>query len=306
MTEPGTILLVDDEPDFVEVYVEILGKQGYVVTPAASRDEALAILAADGTRFDVVILDQRLRKGDDDSGLALIAQVQALAPFCKIIVVTGYAAPEAVERAFASGAYDYLEKAGVFEALLVAKVRNAVEVASERRRAARSHAETVRELSRLWQEARSEADRHRKGLLLEELVKLLFGATAGFEHVITRVASDIEEIDIVVENRSLDPLWQKDGAQFVIGECKNWSSHCDRREFDSFYMKMRRRYQRVRTGIFIAPGGFTAAFHEARKREKNGHVVIPVDAADLERWIREDDRAAVLNDLLKRAVFDEQ
>ncbi len=70
-------------------------------------------------------------------------------------------------------------------------------------------------------------------------------------------------------------------------------------------MKLRRRYHRVRTGIFIAPGGFTAAFHEAPRREKNGHVVIPVDAAELERWIREDDRLSVLNELLERAVFDE-
>ena len=70
-------------------------------------------------------------------------------------------------------------------------------------------------------------------------------------------------------------------------------------------MKLKRRYQRVRTGLFIAPGGFTAGFHEARKREKNGFLVIPVDAEALERWIHDDDRAAVLRDLHQSAVFDE-
>jgi len=33
--------------------------------------------------------------------------------------------------------------------------------------------------------------------------------------------------------------------------------------------------------------------------------VIPVDGADLERWIAADDRLAVLAELHKRAVFDQ-
>ncbi len=306
MSSPGNILLVDDDAAFVEIYVDMLSAQGYVVTVARTPDDALARLETDGMEFDVVLLDQRLRgSGGGDVGLDLIQRIGGLAPFAKTIVVTGYSSPDAVERAFELGVYDYLEKSGAFEALLRAKVRNAVEVASERRRAAMSRESAVRELDTLWQQARIERDRNRKGVLLEELVKVLFRATPGFEHVTTRVKSEIEEIDIVVENRSEDALWKSDGGQFVIGECKNWSSPCDRAQFDSFYMKLKRRYQRARTGFFIAPGGFTTGFHEARRREKNGIVVIPIDVDDLERWIREDDRAAVLVDLLKRAVFDE-
>jgi len=33
--------------------------------------------------------------------------------------------------------------------------------------------------------------------------------------------------------------------------------------------------------------------------------MIPVDAADLDRWVTSDDRAGVLAELYKRAVFDQ-
>lgn len=307
MTIRGSILLVDDDVSFIDVYQDLLAGLGYVVTVARDADAALQCLERDGASFDVVLLDQRLRgAGGGDTGLDLIERIARLAPFAKTIVVTGYATQDSVERAFALGVYDYMEKTGPFEILLRARIRNAVEVTSERRRAALSREAAARELGDAWQKARTETDRNRKGFLLEELIKLLFRATPGFEYVTTRVSNDIEEIDIVVENRSDDPLWKQDGGQYIVGECKHWSTACDRREFDSFYMKLKRRYQRVRTGFFIAPGGFTAGFLEARKRETNGYVVIPVDVADLERWIREPDRAAVLRDLHTRAVFDQK
>ena len=150
MTSPGHLLLVDDDASFVEITVEILQQQGYVVTTATSAQDALARLAADGAAFDVVLLDQRLRgSGGGDGGLELIPRVAELAPFSKTIMITGYAAPEAVERAFILGAYDYLEKGNIFEALLKAKVRNAVEVASETRRAGLTSKAAVAELSEL-------------------------------------------------------------------------------------------------------------------------------------------------------------
>lgn len=306
MTIHGNILLVDDDASFIEVYQDLLTGKGYVVSVARDAESALQQLERDGSSIDVVLLDQRLRgPGGGDTGLDLIERIARLAPFAKTIVVTGYATPGSVERAFELGVYDYMEKSGPFETLLGARIRNAVEVTSERRRAALSRDAAARELRSAWDLARTEPDRHRKGFLLEELIKLLFRATPGFEYVTTRVSNDIEEIDVVVENRSEDPLWKQDGGQYIVAECKHWSKPCDRAEFDAFYMKLKRRYQRVRTGFFIAPGGFTAGFDEARRRATNGYVVVPVDAADLERWITADDRAAVLRELHRRAVFDQ-
>jgi CheY-like chemotaxis protein len=306
MTNPGRILIIDDDQEFVGIYKEMLESQGVEVAATYTADEAIRYLQTDGAMLDVVLLDQKLKgAGGPDTGLELISRIRELAPFVETIVVTGYASPDAIERAFELDVYDYLVKNGAFEALLRAKVRNALEVAAERRAAARSRDALVQGLRAMWERARAEPDRNRKGKLLEELVKDLFRATPGFEYVKTRLDNEIEEIDIVVENRSDDPLWRNEGASYLIGECKNWSSKCGSSELGDFLRKLTTKFGRVRTGFFIAPGGFTEAFHEARAGEKKTDVlVIPVDAEGLEAWIAAVDKLEVLRRLHERATFD--
>ncbi|HEX7843228.1 MAG TPA: hypothetical protein VF469_37410 [Kofleriaceae bacterium] len=180
---------------------------------------------------------------------------------------------------------------------------------SERRLAALSKEAVVHQLRETWDRVRTEPDRNRnrKGSLLEELVRLMFRATLGFERVETRLTNEVEEIDIVVENRSADPIWMKDGSPYVLGECKNWSSKCGPTEYSSFLRKLTTKYGRATTGFFFAVGGFTPAFHAQRASDKTSAanaLIIPVDANDLDRWITSDDRLAVLTELHRRAVFD--
>ena len=299
-------MLIDDDPEFVGIYKEMLESQGVEVVAAYTEEKAIRCLEAAGTTLDVVLLDQKLKgAGGPDTGLELISRIRELAPFVETIVVTGYASPEAIERAFQFDVYDYLVKNGAFEALLRAKVRNALEIAAERRAASRSRDELVQGLRGLWNRVRTETNRNRKGKLLEYLVQDLFRATPGFEYVRTNLSNESEEIDIVVENRSDDPLWRNDGTQYLPGECKNWSSRCDAAEFRNFYGKLTGKYKRARTGFFIAPGGFTSGFFvEKAKRTENEVLVIPIDAEALERWIAADDRLAVLGELHKQATFD--
>lgn len=306
MTTQGRILLIDDDREFVAIYKEMLETQGVEVAIAYTAEDAIRYLEADGQTLDVVLLDQKLKgAGGPDTGLELISRINELAPFVETIVVTGYASPDAIERAFELDVYDYLVKNGAFEALLRAKVRNALEVATERRAAARSPEELVRGLRARWDRARAETDRNRKGKLLEELVKDLFRATPGFEHVKTRLSNESEEIDVVIENRSDDPLWRNDGTQYLLAECKNWSSHCDASEFRNFHSKLTGKYKRARTGFFIAPGGFTSGFfQEKARRTENEVLVIPINAEALERWIDADDKLAVLRELHQSATFD--
>jgi ActR/RegA family two-component response regulator len=305
MTGPGHILIVDDDASFVRIYREIFENEGLHVTTAHSTTEATEVLEKAGAGLDVVLLDQKLQgPGGPDSGLDLLVPVGRLAPFAKTIVVTGYATPPAIERAFRSGVYDYLVKNGAFEALLRAKVRNAIEATSGQRLAALKESAVIGELRAMWAQVRSEADRNRKGKLLEELVKLLFLATPGFGRVTTRLDNGIEEIDVTVENRSDDPIWKDEGT-YLLGECKNWSSSCGTGEVRNFRGKLTAKYHRVRTGFLIAPGGFTKEVPEDVRSHKEGTVlIILVDADDLERWIAADDRLAVLRELHERAVFD--
>lgn len=305
MTSHGQILIVDDDANFIRIYRQIFENEGLHVTTAQSMAEATAVLETAGIDLDVVLLDQKLQgPGDPDSGLDLIAHVGRLAPFAKAIVVTGYATPTAIERAFRAGVYDYLQKNGAFDALLRAKVRNAVEVTSAQRMAALKESDIVGDLRAMWEQVRTERDGNRKGKLLEELVKLLFLATPGFGRVTTRLDNGTEEIDIKVDNRSEDPTWKNEGA-YLLGECKNWSSPCGANEVRSFRAKFSAKYQRVHTGFLFAPGGFTKEVHEDVRSHKEGNVlIILVGADDLERWIAADDRLAVLRELHERAVFD--
>lgn len=307
MTAVGHILIVDDHAPFVRLYRQILESEGLVVSVAHSAAEATSALETNGPELDVVLLDQKLQgPGGPDTGLDLIDQVTRLAPFAKPIIVTAYATPAAIEQAFELGVYDYLVKNGAFDALLRAKVRNAVEITSEQRQNALKNSEVISELRATWARVRTEHDRNRKGKLLEDLVKLLFHATPGFGRVTTRLNNRVEEIDVKIDNRSADPTW-KDEGPYLLGECKNWSSKCGAKEVRAFRDKFTTKYNRVRTGFLFAPGGFAKGVHEDVRSHKAGTVlIILVDADDLERWIAADDRLAVLRDLHERAVFDLQ
>lgn len=303
---PARVLIIDDDRDFVAVYREMFERQGLQVIVAQTADQAIQVLDRDGSHLDVILLDQKLQgRGGPDSGLDLINKIESLTPLAKTIVVTGYATPDAIQRAFQLGVYDYLVKNGAFDALLQAKVRNALEVTSEQRLAALSREEIVRVLRSTWESARTETDRNRKGKLLEDLVKLLFRATPGFERVETRLNNQVEEIDVVVENASEEPLWKQEGSSYLLGECKNWLSTCGSAEFRNFHAKLTTQYQRARTGFLFATGGFTEPFFKARtEHAREGALVIPVDAADLERWIDADDRVRFTCELHQKAVFD--
>ncbi|MCW5806093.1 MAG: response regulator [Deltaproteobacteria bacterium] len=296
----GRILIIDDDVDFVRIYRDLLEDLGLDVSVAHTAAEATRVFATSGREIDVILLDQKLQgAGGPDSGLDLLAKIEAEVPLAKTIVVTGYMRPDAIEQAFRLGAYDYIVKNGGFEALVRAKVKNAVEVTRARRLVAADRTE----LRERWSAARTEPDANRKGRLLEELVQALFRATPGFERVETRLNNGVEEIDIVIENRSSDPTWA-DAGVYILAECKNWTAKCGRQELAAFASKLENKYRRVKTGIFIAPGGFTEAFKDALRERKLGeYLVVAIDAEDLERWIDADDRVAVLNDLHKRAVF---
>jgi DNA-binding response OmpR family regulator len=58
----SSILVVDDESDFLSTYRRLLSRDGFRVVEAATRSEALAALAREA--FALVIADERLPDGD--------------------------------------------------------------------------------------------------------------------------------------------------------------------------------------------------------------------------------------------------
>jgi ActR/RegA family two-component response regulator len=300
MTRPGRVLVVDDEQFYRQMLHEELTRDGWLVDVVDSRAAALDAIAREA--WSVVLVDQKLRgpKGPD-SGLDLIAEIRRARPETRTIVITGYASPETVERAYQEGAYDFVEKTESFTALLRIKVRNAMEhVRSQWLEASRA-GDASATLAVLSTEARAEPDAARKGRLLEDLLELLLTQVTGFIVAARQRGAD-EEFDLLVRNESLDPLWSKESA-YILFECKNWGSKVGPDELDRFRNKLRRRYDRTRLGFFVAANGFTKGFESSLQATREGDVlVVPVSVDDLDALVRASSVSDALKALHQRAV----
>lgn len=297
MSHRGRILAVDDEETILEIYRDMLIPLGWDLQTATSYVEATDRL--DEGDWSVVLLDQRLKGADspDTEGLGLIQEVDRRSPGAAVIVVTGYASPEAIERAFDAGAYDYVEKTPSFETLLRVKIEHAMDVQRQRWLV---HASDT-EARELWAQMSKEANSQRKGRLLEDLVELLLKSVPGFVVKGRRKGLD-EELDLIVRNESTDPWWSKEG-QYLIVECKNWSRPTDPKELTHFLGKLDRRFGRARLGFFIAAGGFTRGFRSWLASErKSDHLVVPVARADLQELVESSSRSELLKEFHQRAV----
>jgi CheY-like chemotaxis protein len=80
---PALILLVDDDPDFIEINRTILEGQGYRVTCAAEPDEALRKMAAE--KPDLVVSD--LMMSQLDSGFSLAKRIKGDPRFGAVPVI---------------------------------------------------------------------------------------------------------------------------------------------------------------------------------------------------------------------------
>ena len=119
-TGRARVLLVDDEPDALEVMSSALATCGARVTTAASAQEALESLAREG--FDVLLSDIAMPDAD---GYELIRDVRRLphSPAARIpaAAVTAFASDDDRRRAIAAGYHAHLAKP-VPPALLAATV----------------------------------------------------------------------------------------------------------------------------------------------------------------------------------------
>src|SRR5205807_418487 len=86
MSDPGHILVVDDEPGTSETLRDILELKGHTVRTATSGRAGLETLAA--SPVDAVIVDLKL---PDVSGLDLLEAIKATSAETEVILITGHA-----------------------------------------------------------------------------------------------------------------------------------------------------------------------------------------------------------------------
>jgi two-component system cell cycle sensor histidine kinase/response regulator CckA len=93
LTGHGTILLVEDEEGLRALNARGLASRGYSVLEAGNGVEAIAVLAQNGGRVDLVVSDVVMPEMD---GPTMLKEMRKSNPALKIIFVSGYA-----EEAFA-------------------------------------------------------------------------------------------------------------------------------------------------------------------------------------------------------------
>jgi len=110
-----SILVVDDEVDFLETLVKRLQKRNIDTVGVTSGEEALKILGK--KRFDVVILDVKMPGGID--GIETLREIKRHQPLTEVILLTGHGSVETSIEGMKMGAFDYLLKPIKLEELMV-------------------------------------------------------------------------------------------------------------------------------------------------------------------------------------------
>jgi len=110
-----SVLVIDDEVDFMETLVNRLQKRKLEAIGVSSGEQALAVLTE--RPFDVILLDIKMPGGMD--GIETLREIRKRAPLAEVILLTGHASVETSIEGMQLGAFDYLLKPVKFDELLV-------------------------------------------------------------------------------------------------------------------------------------------------------------------------------------------
>jgi two-component system nitrogen regulation response regulator NtrX len=139
---PATLLVVDDEPQILQVVSGILQDEGFEVLTAPDGETALKLVAEEAP--ELVLLDIALPGKD---GLEVLQELKGRYPTLPVIMISAYGSVENAVKATRLGAYDFIEKPPHADTILLT-VRNALEMAwlAEENRRLRLQAAPAREI----------------------------------------------------------------------------------------------------------------------------------------------------------------
>jgi len=122
-----SVLLVDDEKDFIESLAERLRLREFNVSNAFSGDEAIGLVKENS--FDVIVLDVQM---PGKNGVDTLKEIKNLDQVAEVIMLTGHATVKTAIEGMKSGAYDYLMKPTDTDEL-IKMIINAYKLVSEQR-----------------------------------------------------------------------------------------------------------------------------------------------------------------------------
>lgn len=98
-------LIIDDEPDILELLDMTLGRMNIRTRSATTLAEALELLSEQ--QFDLCLTDMRLPDGD---GLSVVRHIQQHCPQTPVAMITAYGSLDTAITALKSGAFDFVTK----------------------------------------------------------------------------------------------------------------------------------------------------------------------------------------------------
>jgi nitrogen-specific signal transduction histidine kinase/ActR/RegA family two-component response regulator len=102
-----TIIIVDDEPDIIDIGQNTLEQFGYTVLTARNGEEAVEIYTRQGDRIDLVILDLGM---PGMGGERCLRELLRMNPAVKVLIASGYAATQTVQSILEAGATGFMAK----------------------------------------------------------------------------------------------------------------------------------------------------------------------------------------------------
>jgi len=109
------LLVADDDRWLLESMAQWLASEGYWVQTSGSIEQTNKLLAKE--TFDLLLCDVRF---DDGDGIALLRKVRKRYSSLPVLMMTGYAGPDAARESVAAGAFELLTKPIIDDELLTA------------------------------------------------------------------------------------------------------------------------------------------------------------------------------------------
>ncbi len=122
-----SVLLVDDEKDFVETLAERLQLRDFNVATALNGDDAIKLV--EENNFDVIVLDVKMPGKD---GIETLKEIKNIEQLSQVIMLTGHATVKTAIEGMKNGAFDYLMKPTDTDEL-IEMINNAYQLVAEQR-----------------------------------------------------------------------------------------------------------------------------------------------------------------------------
>ena len=116
MSAQRSILVVDDDEQLLRLIVRLLEGAGHRVRAAADLPEALALFESAAVEIDLALLDVNLAASG--GAAELLPLLHARAPGLEVVLMSGDALPESLERALSAKGGRFLRKPFAPKALL--------------------------------------------------------------------------------------------------------------------------------------------------------------------------------------------